>query len=499
MNETSSEVIVIGAGLGGMSAAIASAARGASVTLVEKNDRVGGKCNTLTTQGYTFDLGPSILLLPDMFHRLFEEAGKRFDDYVSLVRLERQWRNVFADGTTLDLYDDANRTARVLDTLVLGAGTGLTQFLSYARHNYETVAHGFFDKGYDTPSQMIRGEPWLGALRMDLVHTMHAGVTRHFSDKRLHDMFEYFVKYVGSSAYRSPGFMNLLAWAQVGYGLWYIRGGIYNLARAFEQCLHELGVTIRLDTEVESIVVDGDDVRGVVLSDGERLEADAVVSNMEVVPAYERLLDMDPHFMRSLERYEPACSGLVLHLGLDRTYPQLAHHTFFHSADQKRQFHEIFQEYRLPSDPTVYVVAPTRTDPDMAPAGCDSLKILPHIPYRRPDRPYTRADYEAFADRVLDKLEHMGLHELRTHVVVRDLWTPDDIEHRYYSNCGSIYGVVTDMWKNYGFKAPKRSAVFRNLFFTGGSVNPGGGMPMVALSGLHAGRMAAAEVAQRTI
>jgi diapolycopene oxygenase len=219
------------------------------------------------------------------------------------------------------------------------------------------------------------------------------------------------------------------------------------------------------------------------------LSADYVVSNMEVIPAAEQLLQEPAHKMKCLQRFEPSCSGIVLHLGLNRVYPQLAHHNFFYSADQSRHFRRVFREKRMPDDPTIYLVAPTRTDPTQAPPGCDNLKILPHIPYRNDQHPYTRDDCIALKGSCLGKLERMGLTDLRKHIIVEDFWTPFDIEERYLSNRGSIYGVVSDMRKNFAFKAPKRSADYHNLFFVGGSVNPGGGMPMVTLCGQHVARL----------
>jgi diapolycopene oxygenase len=252
-------------------------------------------------------------------------------------------------------------------------------------------------------------------------------------------------------------------------------------------------VRVHLNQRVTEIVKQGRRVSGVVAQgvDGAAvtLEADYVISNMEVVPASEQLLREPPKRMKRLARYESACSGIVLHLGLDRVYPQLAHHNFFYSGDQKRHFHRVFREKLLPDDPTIYLVAPTRTDPSQAPEGCDNIKILPHIPYLNDEHPYTLQDCVALKERCLEKLERMGLTDLRKHIVVEDLWTPFDIEAKYLSNRGSIYGVVSDMRKNFAFKAPKRSPDYSNLFFVGGSVNPGGGMPMVTLCGQHVARL----------
>jgi diapolycopene oxygenase len=288
--------------------------------------------------------------------------------------------------------------------------------------------------------------------------------------------------------------MNLLPWVQMGFGLWYVQGGLYNLARGFARLMEELGVRVRYNAEVVRILHEQRRVSGVRLASGEEQTADAVVSNMEVIPAYERLLHMPRRFMRSLDRFEPSCSGLVLHLGLDTVYPQLAHHNFIYSNNERRHFDLVFNRHALPTDPTIYAVAPTHTDPTQAPEGCDALKLLPHIPYLDPRCPVSEEEYEQLAERVIDKMQTVGLRDIRRHIVVRDLWTPRDIESHYYSNRGSIYGVVSDWRKNLAMKAPKRSRVFRGLYFVGGSVNPGGGMPMVCLSGQKAAALLAREL-----
>jgi len=214
-------------------------------------------------------------------------------------------------------------------------------------------------------------------------------------------------------------------------------------------------------------------------------EADVVVSNMEVIPTYEKLLGEDEKFLKPFKKkFEPACSGIVLHLGTDRVHEKLAHHNFFFSEDQHKHFKTVFEKREIPEDPTLYVVAPTRTDPTKAPAGGDNIKILPHIPAMADGHPrYTKPAYEELAERCIDKMERCGIKGLRDSIVVRDLLTPYDIQRMYRSTRGSIYGVETDWKKNYGFKAPKVSGKYEGLYFCGGSTNPGGGMPMVVLSG----------------
>jgi diapolycopene oxygenase len=474
-------VIVIGSGLGGISAAISLAQEGYKVTIHEKNPQIGGKLNVLKAEGYTFDLGPSILTLPHIFERLFERSGKKMADYIRIRTLRPHWRNFFEDGKVVDL--DPDPAAMAAEARKVGEDpANVEKFLKYSAGLYDLVNEGYFEQGLDT-SAAFREFYGLGKfLKFDLFRSMHGGVARHLKTRHMRDIFDYFIKYVGSSALHSPAFMNCMATIQFRYDLWYVDGGLYGIALGLGRLMDELGITVHLNSEVGEVRKENGRVTGIV-ANGEFHAADIVVSNMEVIPAYEKLLLEDEAFMRTLDRYEPSCSGLVLELGLDRKYPQLAHHNFFFSANQKTHFKTVFRKRQLPPDPTIYLVAASRTDPTVAPEGCDCLKILPHIPHIDDKRPLTREDYMAFKDRVLEKLERMGLTNLRQHVVFEHCWTPHDIREQYLSNKGSIYGVVSDRFKNLAFKAPKQSVKYPNLFFVGGSVNPGGGMPMVVLCG----------------
>jgi diapolycopene oxygenase len=490
---TNHRVVVIGAGLGGMTAAIQLARAGYSVDLLEKNPNVGGKLNIHQEAGFSFDLGPSIFTLPQIFRPIFEHDGKTLDDYIHLERVDPQWRNFFEDGAVVDLWEDPSQMRAQLQRLGPDAVEDFAAFRTYSKLQYDVVERGYFARGLDTFWDFIKFYGLRDAHTLDSLTSMSRAIEKRVRNRYLRDILEYFIKYVGSSAQDAPGFMNLMPNIQLEFGLWYVRGGLYQLARAFEQRLRETGVRIHLNHRVVDINKQGRQVTGVTAQDPDgstiTLPADFVISNMEVIPATEQLLREPPRVLKRLNRYEPSCSGIVLHLGVNRVYPQLAHHNFFYSADQKNHFHRVFRDKFLPNDPTIYLVAPTRTDPSQAPAGCDNIKILPHIPYINDKHPYTREDYLALKELCLDKLERMGLTNLRKHIVVEDFWTPFDIEAKYLSNRGSIYGVVSDMRKNFAFKAPKRSPDYRNLFFVGGSVNPGGGMPMVTLCGQHVARL----------
>lgn len=481
-------VAVIGAGLGGLSAAISLRAEGFNVQIFEKNAHAGGKLNLLEKDGFTFDLGPSIFTLPQIFRDLFTRAGKNLDDYLTLVPVTPHWRNFFEDGTTIDLFQDPDQMRAELAKLP-GDPEKLHQqfqnFLTYARKQYNLTESGYFEKGIDNLWEFICHYKFqLIGSKIDYKRTMAEAIAQHFDEPHLRLIFEYFIKYVGSSALNAPGYMNLMPIIQFDHGLWYVEGGMYNLATALEKLANEMDIQIHFNNGIKSINQNGKQVESITTESGETIPFHIVVSNMEVIPTYQKLLNEPETFTQKIDKkFAPACSGLVLHLGTDRIYPQLAHHNFFFSENQHKHFKTVFDQHRIPDDPTIYLVAPTRTDPSKAPDGCDNIKILPHIPPLQHDHEFTPQDYLDLEDRVLTKLERMGLTDLRKHTITRDVLTPYDIERMYASNRGAIYGVVTDWKKNYGFKAPKESKKYINLYFVGGSVNPGGGMPMVVLSG----------------
>jgi diapolycopene oxygenase len=480
----SERVAVIGSGLGGLSAAISLAIEGFRVTVFEKNEKAGGKLNLLRKEGFNFDLGPSILTMPHIFQTLFAMANKKMSDYVEIQEVKPHWRNFFEDGTVIDLTPDLREMEKELAKLSQNEADGFFEYLDYSRRLCKITEEGYFAKGLETALELVRFYgPLRSILGFDILRNMDAGVKRFIRSQKLVDILNYFIKYVGSSPYEAPALLNLLPYIQFGYGLWYVKGGMYNLAVGLEKVLLELGGVIHYGQEVVSLDRDGSRITGLTLKNGARVDADIFVSNMEVIPAYERLTREDSGFVKRYAKFAPSCSGLVLHLGVNKIYPQLAHHNFFYSKNAEAHFNAVFHKEELSHDPTLYLVAPCKTDPSQAPEGCEIIKVLPHIPHLKEKNPFTKAEYLAFRDRVLEKLERMGLTDLRQHIVVEEMWTPEDIQTLYFSNKGSIYGVVSDRFKNLGFKAPRRSESYGNLYFVGGSVNPGGGMPMVTLSG----------------
>jgi len=496
---TTQTAIVIGGGLAGLAAATELAARGVRVTVVERNHHLGGKMNVLTEKGFTFDMGPTILTMPNVVRGIIQRAGRNVSDYVDLVRLDPQWRCMYEDGTVIDLLERPEEMAAAMDRQFpgTGAGAGWKSFVDYSRRMFRLSGKVFFFKDLGGVWDLMRkpptNEPGLlkDVLAMRMHSTVGATIEKHIHEPHLRQLSEHFLQYVGSSPFLSPAILTLIAAAQVDDGCWYAMGGTRKVANALERILREERAEIITGVGVRRLVVDGDAVRGVELDDGRTLAADVVVSNCDVQRTY-RDLDGSARGMAEQQRigadYTPACSGVVLYLGLDRQYDHLLHHDFLFSRDSEHEFDDIYRQGIPARDPTIYLCVPSRTDPSQAPAGCEAFYALIHTPYMRAGQRWEGPGglMERYRPSLIDKLKRMGMPDIERHIVVERHLTPQGIEKWYNAEGGAIYGLASHGRLKGGFKPRNRSRVYRNLYLAGGSTNPGPGVPMVLMSGVTA-------------
>ena len=491
--------IVIGGGLAGLAAATELAGRGVQVTLVERNQHLGGKMNVLTEKGFTFDMGPTILTMPNVVRGIIQRTGRNVSDYLDLVRLDPQWRCMYEDGTVIDLLEKPEEMAAAMDRQFpgAGAGAGWKSFVEYSRRMFRLSGKVFFFKDLGGVMDLMRKPPTSepGLLKDVFAMRMHSTVggtiDKHIHEPHLKQLAEHFLQYVGSSPFLSPAILTLIAAAQVDDGCWYAMGGTRMVARSMERILREERAEIITGTGVRRLLTDGKRVTGVELEDGRTLTADVVVSNCDVQRTY-RDLDGSQEGIAEQRRiggdYTPACSGVVLYLGLDRQYDHLLHHDFLFSKDSHEEFDDIYRQGIPARDPTVYLCVPSRTDPTQAPAGGEALYALIHTPYLRPGQRWEGPGgmMEAYRGTVIEKLKRFGMPDLEKHIVVERHLTPQGIERWYNAEGGAIYGLASHGKLKGGFKPRNRSRLYRNLYLAGGSANPGPGVPMVLMSGVTA-------------
>lgn len=492
-SRNTARVAVIGSGLGGLSGACVLAARGHDVTLFEKNPWLGGKAAEHRQQGYRFDMGPTILTLPGVLKRIFAEANRKIEDYVKLVELDPQWRCFFDDGATLDLVSDTARMQENLRNLSTepSSAEGYGKFIALSRQLHDVSERFFFWKsvGGIADTFQTSGAFNLKVLRdvlsLRMGQSVAAVVRKHVPDARVAQMIDHFTQYVGSSPEASPAVLCGIAHMQTKEGVWYPIGGTRAVPEALSKLAIDLGVDVRCEADVDTIETVGCEVTGVRLTSGETIPFDAVVSNCDSVRTHRELLRgyTQPTSFSRKRDFEPACSGVVLYLGLKQAYEHVLHHNFVFSKDPHEEFEWIYKRGQPAPDPTCYVCAPARTEPEVAPPGGEALYVLVHTPYLRPDHDWSQMLPE-YREVIIEKLERTGgMHDLRQRIVCESSLTPEGIHKRYRVLNGAIYGLASHGKYLGAFKPANRSREIHGLYLAGGAAHPGPGMPMVMMSG----------------
>jgi len=488
-------ITILGAGIGGLSAAIHLAAKGHRVTILEQYSAVGGKMSEIRADGFRFDTGPSVITMRHVFEDLFRTANRDMADYLTLLPVEPLTRYFYPDGTRLDLSRDLPLTIEQIQRLEPRDVEGYLAFLTKAACLHR-ITGPVFTYGPPPAFSSLKKVKLTDLLSVDPIHTMQWMIEKHVRHPHLRQLLGRFATYTGASPYLAPATLAVIAHVELNEGIWYPQGGIYAIARVYEKLARELGVDIRLNARVREIQLKGKKVSGILLEDGELLEAEMVISNIDVTTTYNLINSLLVEKRRkTLQKRDVSCSGIILLLGVERTHPELAHHNIFFSSDYKREFEQIFAENRLPDDPTLTVCVTSKTYESHAPKGCENWFVMANSPPLpspiQGEGSGVRVDAEV-SEMLLDRLAAVGL-DVRRSIRWQKLLTPRDIQINSGAYRGALYGVsFNDRFAP--FKRPHNQSEIEGLFFAGGTTHPGGGVPMVTLSGKLAAELAAQSV-----
>ena len=498
MSRSGMHVGVIGSGLAGLAAACTLAARGHQVEVFEKNPWLGGKAAQLSENGFRFDMGPTILIQPSVLRKIFEEADRNLDDYIKMVRLDPQWRCFFDDGKVMDLKDDPREMAASLDAIWPSMGAGYLKFLQTSEKLHSISDRFFFWRsiGSMRDTMDIGGAFDLNVLKdvmqMRLGKTVTGTIREFIPDSNTAQMLDHFVQYVGSSPDASPAILCSIGHMQMEEGIWYPMGGTRAVPEALVKLATELGVIFHTSADIARVLTDApahgarpaSRVTGLETTGGTIHKFDSIVSNSDAVRTHRELLGGSvARKFNEKRKYEPACSGVVLYLGLSKRYDHLAHHDFVFSRNAHEEFHHIYDLGEPAPDPTCYLASTAQTDPASAPAGGDALYVLVHTPYLRPHHDW-RKMFPAYRQVILNKLKRTaGLADIEDRIVFESALTPLDIHERYRVLNGAIYGISSHGLFHGAFKPANRSRELDGLYLAGGAAHPGPGMPMVMMSG----------------
>lgn len=486
-NVPAKRIVVVGAGVAGLATAALLAHRGYRVTVLEKGDRPGGRAAQWTHEGFTFDLGPTLLFMPDVYRDLFASWGGDFDREVPLTRLVPNERLHFPDGRSIEVSAALPDTIASLERFAPGAGAGLLRYLAGAATAYELARAEFVGTRIRHWSAFVTPRKLAALVRSGAFASLRRVAAGAFGPAAAALSFQ--SMYLGMSPYASPALYRLLFYTEVGEGVFFPRGGIGAFVRALERAARANGATIVYDADVRIVERVGERVAAAATAD-ERYPADAVVVTADLPYAYATLLGEPRH--RSL-RMRRTPSALLLYIALERRYDDQAHHEFLMPADLRATCADIFERRIFPRDPAIYLASPTATDPSFAPPGADALYVLVPTPDCGSTTDWER-ETPALADAILDRIEHRRLPGLRSRIRWMRQRTPADFARTLNLTGGSAFGLAHDLLQIGPLRPDNRHARYHNLYFAGASTRPATGLPLVALGAMQTAERIAEEL-----
>lgn len=478
-------VIVIGAGIGGLTAAIHLVKHGFQVTVIEKNARAGGRCDRISREGHHFDTGPTLMVMPELYASEFAALGTSIHDALSLQPVDPTYHLVFDDGSQLALTSDMKSLQDQLESFEAGSFQGLLRYMEEGRRHYhlsmEKLVYPDFRKAADffKPGNI----PLLFQVKPLVKH--YDNMSNYFDDPRLKAAFSFQDVYMGLSPFEAPATFSMMSYTEFAHGVWYPKGGMYQVVEALVSLAREAGVEFTFDTAVDRIDVNGKRTHGVVV-DGQRLEADVVLANADLPYVYQNLLPPDGQ-SENLSHKRYSCSVISFYWGVDKPYDWLGPHTLFLAEDYRENFESIIRDLSLPANPSLYIHAPARLDPSMAPTGQDTLIAIVPVGHISDEG---AQDWGVMRDQarqdVFRRLKTLGIDDLQEHIKFEMNFTPLSWRKRYNLVKGATHGLCHNLTQLAYFRPDYQHPRYHNLYFVGASTRPGTGMPTAMISGRQA-------------
>jgi len=477
-------VIIIGAGMGGLAAALRLRRMGFEITVIEKLKRPGGRSNILQEQGFRVDIGPTILVMKDTFEETYRAIGQDLNQRIQFKPLDPNYRIYYHDGTHIDLYNGMAKLSAEVEKVEPGVTERLFRFIGESAKKYE-LGMDFVVRNYNHITDLANPMAGLRLVQTRAYQNLYGQVGKFFKTDKLRKAFSFHSMFLGLSPFDSLAMYSLITYADLVEGMHYPMGGIYSIIEDMATLCGEMGVTLRMGAAVKEIRVEGGRATGVVLESGEFVGADIVVSNADLVYTYKKLLR--PEFRKvytdaKLDRLDYACSGYLLFLGVDRQYDHMRHQALYFSEDYRANLDAIFRTRTIPDDPSFHLNNPSVTDPTLAPPGHSVLYLLAPMPNLQ-----GRNDWSAAAPIVREKLyrqlERIIDPEIRRHVVWEREYRPADWERDINAPYGVAFGSLSQrFFQSSYFRPHNKARDIAGLYFVGQGTYPGIGMPMVLLS-----------------
>ncbi len=473
--------IVIGSGFGGLAAAIRLQARGYDTTILEMRDQPGGRAYVFRDKGFIYDAGPTILTAPFLIDELFALAGKRTDDYVKIVPVTPYYRIVFHDGQVFDYTGDEAEIIEQIKKFDPADVPGYLKFVEKSRAIFERAFIDLADQPFSSIADMIKVAPDLIRLRSQ--ETVYRLVSRYIKHPLLRQVFSFHPLLVGGNPFQSSSIYTMIHYLERKWGVHFAMGGTGALVQALLKLFTEMGGKLQLNARVAELLVENGTATGVRLESGDTFPASVVVSNADVANFYKKAVPAEVRTKwtdRRLEGMRYSMGLFLIYFGTDRTYPEIAHHTIVLTERYKELLEDIFKKKILADDFSLYLHAPTRTDPSLAPEGCECFYVLSPVPHLGGNVDWN-AVKDNYAEAILASLEKL-CPDLRKHIISKIVWTPLDFERSLDAHLGSAFQFEPILTQSAWFRPHNVSEDVKNFFLVGAGTHPGAGVPGVLSS-----------------
>ncbi|MBN1696220.1 MAG: phytoene desaturase [Spirochaetales bacterium] len=486
------KILVIGAGLAGLSSACLLAKSGYTVTVMDNHTTPGGVARRFTEKGFTFDMGPSWYLMPEVYDDFFAQFGKATGSYYELADLTPSYRIYFEGQGTATLCRDQKKNRALFDLFEKDGGKKLSRYLDNARMKYEIVLKHFLYKDFTSILDMANPRLFTDGIKLNIAGKLDSFVDRFFDDHRSKKIVEFNTVFLGSSPFTTPALFSLMAHADLTQGVFYPKGGIAKLPLALYALASELGVEFLFGTEARRIVVNNGKAEGIETKEG-YIKADIVVSTADYHFTDTVLLSSGESNYSSgyWNRRTLAPSTFLIYLGINKKLPGLIHHSFYLARDWKKHFSDIFSTPRWPDNPCYYMGCPSKTDPSVAPPGGETLFVLVPIAPGLDDSDEHRA---VFTDMIINDIEKLLGESFQAEIAVKKIASQRDFMRDYHLFQGTALGLAHTLFQSAIFRPRHKSKKVKNLYYGGHYTQPGIGMPMALIGG----RMIAAAVAKNS-
>lgn len=480
------KIIVIGAGVAGLSAAVRLQKLGYEVTLYEKDRQVGGKMNQIKTAGFTFDLGPTIVMMPEIYREVFEFCGKDPDDYISMKKVDPMLKLYFNKEEPIEFSNDLIELTKTLENISSEDTQGYFAFLADIYQRYTIAKKAFITKSFRGFWDFYNPKSLWAGIRLRTFSDAYTSISKFVKDDRLRKSLAFQTLYIGVSPYQGPSLYTIIPMIELFYGVYFIEGGMYTLATSLARLFEELGGKIVYETSVDEILIDNKIAKGIRIGK-EQVMADAIVCGADFPYAMKELIPDErkrgKYTNKKIAKFEYSCSCFLMYLGLDKKYPEEHLHSIYFAEDFKKNVDDLFERGKLPDDPSFYLYRPSLMDDSLAPEGQEGLYVLVPVPELSKYEKWTEQTMQAYRQKIIRLLKEKTIFkDIDEHIVSETLITPKDFSERFNAYNGATFGLKPTLKQSNYYRPHNKFSAAENLYFCGSSTHPGAGVPIVMQS-----------------